>query len=813
MVTRERVPLIRLESLVALPDHLVSSCAVTVGLSVIHVCIKCTGKSHMIPGAGPSRGGFGILASLRSDKDPTRPAEKPAVREAPPQVKPPPPKPVATAPLRPQAKQNDMPVLLEPPGGFRSYVRSEAAVPAKPAGAKPLPKLAAKPARPQPPPAPQLPPQPAAPEAGPLPTLAARPARPQPPPAPEAPAEPAAARPEPEPVLAAKPEWQEPASASEPPAQPGAPGEPQPVPIQAQPKAAEAAEPQVPAAPEPPVVTEALPMPEPLPALAAKPARPPPAPEGKQPRPAEGLVPALQAGAPGAEKPVPATQPQPQLPGPRAGQPAHPQPGAARPAAVSTQVRSDDRATASPLGVQDMDSQVERAALAKRTQQAEQKLPAVPGAGPGLDRQAEQAAVARHLQSGQQVPASEAVQGAPEAEVPGHAPNPLGPPQPTEQPPALLPKPVRPPPKTEPLPVSQAPAGLQSDSAGTAQQGDAGSGGAAAASTQQAPAEVPQPGPALQPTARGLQGDSAGLEQEPEAGPAGRLAKDADGTGSSADTAAAEQQQSPALLPKPVRPVAPPQAPASSATEALESTRGASQAAASGRAGDAVAPSRPPAGTWLPSRDRPPQLLAKPARPPPSGAASTGTSSSRLAPQLGYAGAPKRAQRKQEQTMLLLDTMDAELAARRRARLVAVEAAARGIAGRFLPPTKGSDLGGVLSSTRAAEAGTQNEASLRGQAAEAEEEPRRWPQPGPRQQPQRSQPQTDGAAAAQPGGPAVAELEALLKTMPPHGEHQDGFCRQAGRFLSFLVCPGEGWGPKSSRQVRSGLVALLLEMA
>ena len=717
-------------------------------------------------GAGPSRGGFGILASLRSDEDPTRPAEKPPVQEEPPRVKPPPLKPVATAPPRPQAQKNDMPVLLDPPGGFRSYVRSEAAEPAKPARAKPLPELAAKPARPPPPPAPQLPPQPAAPEAGPLPTLAARPARPQPPPVPEAPAEPAAAPAEPEPVLAAKPERLEPTSASDPPALPGAAGDPQPVPAQARPVAAAPAEPQGPAAREPPVVTEALPMPEPVPVLAAKPARPPSAPEGNPPRPAEGPVPALQPNAPGAEQPVPAPPPQPQLLGSRAGQPAQPQPGTGAPAAGSRQVRSDDRAAAGLLGLQDM------------------------------DRQVEQAALARPLQSGQQVPVSEASQGELGAEVQAQAPNPLGPQQPAEQPPALLPKPVRPPPNAEPLPVSQAPAGLQSDGAGTAPQRDSGSGGAAAASRQQGPAEVPQPGPVAVPApqlaALGLQGDRAELEQQPEAGRAERLAEDADGTGSSAGTASVEEQQSPALLPKPVRPVAPPQAPASSATEALESTRGASQAGAS--AGDAVAPRRPPAGTWLPPRERPPQLLAKPARPPPSGAASTGTNSSRLAPQLGFAGPPKRAQRKQEQTMLLLDTMDAELAARRQARLAAVEEAARGIAGRVLPPFKGGDLGGVLSSTRAAEASTQNEAPLNRQAAEAEAEPRQWPQSGLRQQPEQSQRQMNGAAAARPGDPAGTYLEAMLNAMPPHGEHQNFAGGRAGRPLSFLVSPAEVGG-------------------
>ncbi len=716
---------------------------------------------HMFPlDAGPSRGGFGILARLRSDTDPTQPA----VQEAPPQVKPPPPKPVATAPPRPQAMKSDMPSLLEPPGGFRSYIRSEAAAPAKPARVEPLPKLAAKPARPQPPPAPQLPPQPAAREARPLPTLAARPARPQPPPAPEAPAQPAAAPAAPEPMLVAKPEQLEPTPVSEAPAPPGASGEPQAVPAQAQPKAAELAEPQVPAAPEPPVLTNAFPMQESLPVLAAKPARRPSAPEGKQPRPAEGPVPALQPGAPGAEQAAPATQPQPQLPRSPAGRPV------------------------SLPGLQDVDSQMELAAAYKRAQQAEQQSPVVPGVGPDMDRQVEQAAVASRLQSGQQVPVSEAAQGEPEAEVPAEAPKPLRLPQPAEQPPALLPKPVRPPPEPEPVPVSQAPAGLQRDGAGAAPQGYSGSAGAAAASRQQAPAEVPQPGPAdapaLQLAAQGLRGASAELEQQPAAGSAERLAQDADDTGSGAGAAAAEEQQSPALLPKPVRPVASPQAPASSATQGLDSTHGAGQAGASGWAGDAVVPKRPPAGSWLPPRDRPPQLLAKPARPPSSGAAS----SSRLTPQLGFEGPLRRAQRKQEQAMLLLDTVDAELAAKRQARLAAVEEAARGIAGRVLPPAKGSDLGGVLSSTRAAEAGTQNEASLIRQAAEAGADPRRWPQPGPRQQAEQSQPQIDGLAAAQPGEPAQAELEARLKAMLPQGEHQDGFAgRQTASCLPWCV--------------------------
>lgn len=138
--------------------------------------------------------------------------------------------------------------------------------------------------------------------------------------------------------------------------------------------------------------------------------------------------------------------------------------------------------------------------------------------------------------------------------------------------------------------------------------------------------------------------------------------------------------------------------------------------------------------------------------------------------------------------MLLLDTVDAELAAKRQARLAAVEEAARGIAGRVLPPAKGSDLGGVLSSTRAAEAGTQNEASLIRQAAEAGADPRRWPQPGPRQQAEQSQPQIDGLAAAQPGEPAQAELEARLKAMLPQGEHQDGFAgRQTASCLPWCV--------------------------
>ena len=770
MLTWQRGPPTDLRSLVALPDLLVSSCALTTEL-LWAMCL-CKASSvleeprDLQSGAGPSRGGFGILASLRSDKDPTQPAEKPAIQEELPQVKPLPSKPVAPAPPRPPAKKNDMPVLLEPPGGFRSFVRSEAPVPAKPAAAKPLPKLAAKPARPQPAPAPQLPPQPAAPEAGPLPTLAARPARPQPPPAPEAPVEPAAAPAEPEPMLAAKPEWLEPAPASEPPALPVASGEPQPVPAQTQTKAAEPAEPQVPAASEPPVTTEATPVPEPLPVLAAKPARPPSAPEGKQPPPVEGPVPALRPNASVAKQPVPATQPQPQLPGWRAGHPA----------AGSRQVPSDDRATADLLGLQDMDSQVEQAVVAKPAQQAEQQSQVVPGTGSDMDRQVEQAAVARRLQSRQQVPASQASQGQPGAEVPVQASDPSRPPQPAEQPPALLPKPVRPPPKAEPLPVAQAPAGLQSDGAGTAPQGDAGSGSAATASRQQAPAEVSQPGPVAAPApqlaAQGLQGDSAELEQQPGAGPAGRLEGDADGTGNNAGTVAADEQQSPALLPKPVRLAAPPQAPSSSATGALVSTPGASQTGASGRAGDAAASKRPPPGTWLPPRDRPPQLLAKPARPPPSGAASTGTNPSRLAPQLGFLGPPKRVQRKQEQAMLLLDTMDGELAARRQARLAAIEEAARGIAGRVLPPSSGGDLGGVLSSTRAAEARNQNEAPLSRQAAEAEAQPRRWPQPGPWQQPERSQPQIAGAAAAQSQEPAGAELEAMLKAMPPHGEHQ-----------------------------------------